>query len=104
MRKPPGKHTVEVNFEAKWGVTSNLVCHEDAGDDERPCWAHTEAGEPYAYDDGVKAGCMYTEWFENTDGLETLGGDTVTVKFALGDAEWDGDGFTFVLGDLQAGG
>lgn len=98
MRKSPGKHTIEVTFEAKWGVSSRLVCHEPVDDPERPCWSHTEEGEPYPFDKGVAAGCVYIDWWEN-DGMDCLGGPDKKIAFDLADAEWDGDGFTFILGD-----
>jgi hypothetical protein len=101
MRQAPGKHTIEVVFEAKWGPYGHLLCHEAVGDPSRPCWPYTEDGDPEPQEVGEKQGCMYAEWFDNADGLESLGGPDVRVVFALGDAEWDGDGFTFTLGPIK---
>lgn len=92
-------HTIEVRFVAKWGTEASLICHHDPADPKRPCWPHDEEGVPYPQERGEAVGCVYLDWFDN-EGLEALGGETKLVRFDLDDAEWDGDGFTFVLGGL----
>jgi hypothetical protein len=92
-------HTIEATLEAGWGLSCKLVCHFDPSDSDRPCWPHTEYGEPYSQEKGQASGCVYYDWFGEEGWEATVGPDKV-LRFSLAEAKWDGDHFTFQVGDL----
>lgn len=90
-------HTVRLVIDQ--GVYPRLHCPFDPADTARPCWNHTESGEPYGLEEGIAAGCVYKDWIED-DGIDAFKG-SVEVTFALASADWHGDYFEFRLGQVQ---
>lgn len=90
-------HTVTVVIEQD-GYHPSIECTFDPADTKRPCWPHNENGEPFDADEGAKAGCVYIDWMGEL-GSESIVNE-VALRFRLGSAVWNDDGFDFELGEL----
>ena len=91
----PPQHTVRLVIEE--GVYPFIDCPFDPADQSRPCWPHTEFGEPFSAEKGTSDGCVYKDWVEN-EGIEAFTGK-LELSFALAAADWRGDHFDFSIGE-----
>lgn len=92
-----GEHTVKVLLD-QGGVYPTMECGFDPADRLRPCWPHDENGEPFSDEAGAKSGCVYFDWMGEIGGESIV--NEVELRFRLGSAVWNDDGFDFELGEV----
>ena len=88
-------HTLTFSSDKGW-TSWRLRCGFQASDPDRPCWPHTEYGEPYDQEAGEGTGCVYEDWISNSD----EGFTDFEWTFDLAKAHWNGNSFEFTIGML----
>lgn len=86
------RHRFFVTIEGDYSPTLRVECPYEGTDVARPCWPHTEGGEP---EPSPQEMCTYESWIENLGPGELLHGSQEFQLRAV--ARWEGGNFELYL-------